>query len=187
MSDRSAVSDAALLRRLADESELRDLIHRYAFGLDRHDWVLWRSIFVDEVLIDMSDFTPEPPPRRLPMERYVRSVARMFAGFDATQHFIGTHRFVIDGDTAVITAHMRAEHWLTSGQGGDRYTMYGTYTDECVRTPDGWRLTSVTLRLLREEGNRDVMRLAVAKGRAVMAAWETSQTPQTPQTSTDPV
>ena len=163
-------NDAALLRRLADESELRDLIHRYAFGLDRQDWVLWRSIFVDEVLIDMSDFNPDPPPRRLAIEKHVRFVRTMFAGFDATQHFMGSHRFAIDGDNAVITAHMRAEHWLTSGQGGDRYTMYGTYTDECVRTADGWRLTSVTLRLLREEGNRDVMRLAMAKGRAATEA-----------------
>ena len=163
-------TDASLLRRLADESELRDLIHRYAFGLDRQDWELWRSIFVDEVLIDMSDFNPDPPPRRLAIEKHVRFTKTMFAGFDATQHFMGSHRFAIDGDNAVITAHMRAEHWLTSGQGGDRYTMYGTYTDECVRTADGWRLTSVTLRLLREEGNRDVMRLAMAKGRAATEA-----------------
>ena len=158
-----------LLRRLADESDLRELIHRYAFGLDQQDWVLWRSIFVDEVLIDMSDYNPDPPPRRLPMEKHVRFTKRLFAGFDATQHFMGSHRFAIDGDTAVITAHMRAEHWLTSGQGGDKYTMFGTYTDECVRTPDGWRLTSVTLRLLREEGNRDVMRLALERGRAATA------------------
>lgn len=148
------------LQRLFDESELRDLIHRYALALDRRDWGLWRSIFTDEVRFDMSDFQPDPPPRVLPVERYVRSMQRLFASFDATQHFIGTHRYEIDGDRAVITAHMRAEHWLTSGQGGDRYTMYGTYTDECVRTPEGWKLTSVTLRLLREEGNRHLMHLA---------------------------
>ena len=38
--------------------------------------------------------------------------------------------------------------------------MYGTYTDECVRTPDGWRISGVTLPLVRQEGNREVMRLA---------------------------
>ena len=50
----------ALLQRLADESDLRDLIHRYAFGLDTKDWVLWRSVFADEVVMDMSDYQPEP-------------------------------------------------------------------------------------------------------------------------------
>ncbi len=150
----------ATVRRLADESELRDLIHRYAFALDNQDWALWRSIFVDEVVIDMSDFEPEPPPRLLPIDKHVRAVERMFAAFDATQHFLGSHRYAIDGDHAVITAHMRAEHWLTSGQGGDKYTMFGTYTDECQRTPEGWKLTKVKLALIREEGNRHIMRLA---------------------------
>jgi len=43
--------------------------------------------------------------------------------------------------------------------------MYGTYTDECVRTADGWRISSVKLSLLREDGNRHVMRLAARRGR----------------------
>ena len=155
-----------LLRRLADESELRDLIHRYAFGLDERDWTLWRSVFADEVVIDMSDYRPEPPPRLATADQVVHSAQTLFAGFEATQHFIGTHRFEIDGDEAVITAHMRAEHWLATGRGGDRYTMYGTYTDDCIRTTDGWRITRVKLSLLREEGNRQVMRSAFERGRA---------------------
>ena len=36
------------MQRLADESDLRDLIHRYALGLDTRDWALWRSTFTDE-------------------------------------------------------------------------------------------------------------------------------------------
>ncbi len=155
--------DPARIQRLVDEADLRDLIHRYAFGLDTQDWALWRSIFVDEVLIDMTDFSPLPIPRRIPIEKHVRAVERMFANFEATQHFIGSHRYAIEGDEAVITAHMRAEHWISSGQGGDRYTMYGTYTDKCVRTDEGWRITAVKLALLREEGNRHIMHLATQR------------------------
>ena len=158
----------AELQRLLDESDLRDLIHRYAFGLDRRDWELWRSVFADEVTMDMSDYQPEPPPRPAPADRVVQNAQVLFAGFDASQHFMGSHRYEIDGDTAVITAHMRAEHWATSGQGTDKYTMFGTYTDECVRTDAGWKLTKVTLRLLREEGNRHVMRVALARGRTAL-------------------
>lgn len=152
-------------QRLLDESDLRDLIHRYAFGLDTQDWALWRSVFTDQVVMDMSDYQPEPPPQPRSADSVVRSTATMFAGFDGTQHLIGSHRFEIAGDTALITAHMRAEHWLSSGQGDDRYTMYGTYFDECVRTADGWKLSKVTLRLIREEGNRHLMRVAVRRGK----------------------
>jgi SnoaL-like domain len=155
------------LQRPVDESELRNLVFGYAFGLDRRDWELWRSVFTDEVVMDMTDYQPEPPPRPVPADRVVGAMRRLFAGFDATQHFIATPHCEVAGDTAVVTAHMRAEHWLTSGQGGDRYTMYGTYTDRCVRTPAGWRIAAVTLRLLREEGNRQVMDHAAARGRAL--------------------
>ena len=166
------------LQRLLDERDLGELIHRYAMGLDTRDWVLWRSIFTDQIDVDFSDWQPEPPPRRVAADAWVRSAQRLFAGFEATQHFIAPPSCVIAGDRATMTAHMRAEHWLTTGPrepsessseramplGGDRYTMFGTYTDRCVRTPDGWRISAVTLSLVRQEGNRDVMRLAARRG-----------------------
>ena len=95
--------DADALQRLSDESDLRDLIHRYALGLDTRNWELWRSAFTDDVIIDTSDYEPEPPPRRLPVDAYVSFTSRLFAGFEATQHLIGSHRFEIDGDSATIT------------------------------------------------------------------------------------
>ena len=168
-SARSSPMEEPQLQRLVDESDLRDLIHRYALGLDTQDWDLWRSIFTDEVTLDLTDYEPEPAPRPLPVDLHLRYAQRLFAGFDATQHFISTHRFAINGDAAIITAHMRAEHWVTSGQGGDRYTMYGTYTDACIRTTDGWRISAVKLALLREEGNRHLMRFAAQRGRARLA------------------
>ena len=152
-----------VLQRLADEAELRDLIHRYAFGLDTEDWELWRSVFADQVAIDLTDFQPGPIPEPIDADIHVRGARRLFANLDASQHFIGTHRFEIDGDRAVIKAHMRAEHWLSSGEGGDRYTMFGTYTDECIRTPDGWKMTRVKLALLHQEGNRHLMHLALTR------------------------
>ena len=117
----------------------------------------------------MSDYQPEPPPRLAAAERVVRSAEVLFAGFEATQHFIGTQRYELSGDSAIITAHMRAEHWLATGKGADRYTMFGTYVDHCSRTDSGWKMTHVKLRLLREEGNREVMRQALVRGRAATA------------------
>ena len=58
---------------------------------------------------------------------------------------------------------------LHTGQGGDRYTMYGTYFDDAVRTDDGWKLVVVRLRLLREEGNRALMREAVRRGKRLIS------------------
>ncbi len=41
-------------------------------------------------------------------------------------------------------AHVRAEHWLPSGE-PNRWLVVGFYDNEAVRTPDGWRLSSVRL------------------------------------------
>ncbi len=153
------------LQRLIDESDLRDLIHRYAFGLDREDWVLWRSVFADEVTMDMRDYSGGPEPRPVDADKIVSGIQALFAGLDGSQHFMGSHRYAIEGDTATITAHMRAEHWLTNDGGGDKYTMFGTYTDTAIRTDDGWKLTGVTLNLIRQEGNRSLMKRAATLGR----------------------
>jgi len=112
-----------LLQRLIDESDLRDLIHRYAFGLDHEDWVLWRSVFTDTVTMDMTDYQPGRPVKPGSADRVVAGIQALFAGLDGSQHFIGSHRYSIDGDRATITAHMRAAHWMTSDAGGDRYTI----------------------------------------------------------------
>jgi len=159
-----------VLQRLVDESDLRDLLHRYAFGLDHEDWELWRSVFADEVTMDMSDYQPEPPPRPAAADLVVANARVLFAGLERSQHFMGSHRYEIDGDRATITAHMRAEHWLHTGLGGDKYTMFGTYTDDAIRTAGGWKLVRVRLRLLREEGNRHLMREAVRRGKRTFAA-----------------
>ena len=56
----------------------------------------------------MSDYQPEPPPRPAPADRVVANARVLFAGLERSQHFIGSHRYAIDGDRATITAHMRA-------------------------------------------------------------------------------
>ncbi len=158
------------IQRLLDESDLRDLLHRYAFGLDREDWVLWRSVFADEVTMDMRDYSGGPDPRPVESDKIVAGIQTLFAGLDGSQHFMGSHRYEIDGDRATITAHMRAEHWLTNDGGGDKYTMFGTYTDEAIRTDEGWKLTSVRLNLIRQEGNRSLMKRAAKVGEAKLGS-----------------
>jgi 3-phenylpropionate/cinnamic acid dioxygenase small subunit len=157
------------LARLRDDAELRDLLDRYAQALDARDWSLWQSVFGEEVLLDLSDYEPDPPPEARPTARHLEYVKRLFAGFDATQHLIANARFTLEGARARGVAHMRAEHWVTTAQGGDRYSMFGRYHVECVRLPQGWRIERLKLELLREEGNRHVMRLAARRGRERLA------------------
>jgi hypothetical protein len=115
--------------------------------------------------MDMGDFQPEPPCLPELGEPIVKNAGVRFDGLDRSQHFIDSHRYEINGDRATIMAHMRAGHSLHTGQGGDRDTVFGTYTDDAIRTPDGRKLVRVKLAPLPEEGKCSVKHEATRRGR----------------------
>lgn len=152
---------------MTDREEIVDVLSSYATGLDARDWVLWRSVFVDEVVFDLSSWHGIAP-RLLNTDRVVRAQAKMFAELSVTQHFLTNHRIRIDGDRARAQAHMRAEHWLANPgiEGTDRYTMFGYYDDRLIRTAAGWKIAEMQLNVTRTEGNRWVMDEAQRRARA---------------------
>ncbi len=127
------MTTAEQLQLLIDRAEISDVVHRYATGLDTHDWPLLRSIFTDEIDVDMSSIGMRPG--RMKADDWVESARVLFAGFDATQHLSANHVHDIRGDEATCTSYMRAEHFVLNNEGENYYTMGGYYVDELVRTP----------------------------------------------------
>lgn len=164
------------LQTLLDRAAIVDVISNYATGLDARDWVLWRSIFLDEVTFDLSAWSGQSA-RPMQTDRVVRAQARIFAELSVTQHFMTNHRITIEGDNARCCAHMRAEHWLdpiplargiktSEDPQSYRYTMFGHYDDKLVRTADGWKIREMQLKVTRTEGPRWVMDEASRRARA---------------------
>jgi len=162
------------IQEISDRLEIIDVLSNYATGLDARDWTLWRSVFVDELEFDLSAWHGVAP-RMLNADGIVRNQARTFAELSETQHFFTNHRVTLDGDKAQVYAHMRAEHWLDgasepgsvgSTEGTLRYTMFGYYDHDMVRTDDGWKISRMRLVVTRTEGNRWVMEEATRRARA---------------------
>jgi hypothetical protein len=164
------------IRYLLDRAAIIDVMSNYATGLDARDWVLWRSVFVDEVVFDLSVWSGQKP-RLLQVDRVVSEQARIFDELSVTQHFFTNHRVTVSGDTARCRMHMRAEHWLkpiplSEGVGTsedalhDRYTMFGYYDDKLIRTNEGWKIQEMQLKVTRSEGPRSVMDQAARRARA---------------------
>ena len=152
---------------MSDRDDIVAVLTNYATGLDARDWELWRSVFLDEVVFDLSSWNGVAP-RPLETDRVVRAQARIFAELVETQHFFTNHQIVIVGDRARAQMHMRAEHWLADPgiEGTDRYTMFGYYDDRLVNTADGWKIAEMQLNVTRAEGNRWVMEEAERRARA---------------------
>jgi len=67
------------------------------------------------------------------------------AGYTVTQHLLGTIDIEVTGETATMNTYLHATHVLPNGSID---VANGTYADEVVKTPDGWRIRSRTLTLI---------------------------------------
>jgi len=146
-----------------DRTQIVETIYCYATGVDTRDWALYRSIFTDEIEVDFSSYDGNPP-RRMRADDWVKGVAPLFEGLDATQHSMTNPRVKIEGDRATCVMYMQAVHFLANKAGDAEFTLGGYYTDELVKAPSGWKLCGVKLTVLWSRGNRAIMDMAVRRG-----------------------
>lgn len=154
---------------MSDRDELVELLALYATIPDTRSWDdLPRRVFTDEVTFDFESVTGRPAMTVSP-EQFAAMLAPVFRQYAATHHAITNHLVTIDGDTARIRAHIKAEHWIPpalANGGPSCWMLVGFYDDEAVRTTAGWRLSRVKLSITYEE-HPEVRTLA---GQAAAAA-----------------
>lgn len=153
-----APSTATTLQDLIDRAAVFDVLLNYATGVDRRDWNLYRSIFIDEVYFDFS--TWRGVKMTMPAEDWVAEVKDTLGCFDATQHNITNPVITLDGDEATVTAYIVARHHFA----GEMQTVAGFYTHRLVRTDAGWKIAACTLVITWEEGDRTLFERAHAAG-----------------------
>lgn len=140
-------------------------VYSYAKGIDTRDWALYRSIFAGEVAMDFQSWNGIAP-HRIAADALVANVSAYFAGLDATQHVMTNPQVHINGDRASCVVYMQAEHFLDDQTPSRRFVIGGFYTNELVRTADGWKLVSVKLTVLWTSGDRSFMEDAHIRGMA---------------------
>ena len=151
-----------------DRLDIMELLARYGAGLDARDWGLWRDVFTDQALFDLSSWN-RLTPERVDTSRVVRAQARVFAELAVTQHMMSNFR--ISGETeskARAIAVMRAEHWIRVSSDSDemkRYTMFGYYDDRVVKQGGIWKIDEMHLNVTKTEGERWVMQEAERRAR----------------------
>ena len=179
------------LRDLVDRAVISDTLLAYATGVDRRDWALYRSIFCDEVKMDISSWSPAKGTYRI--DDWMAAVRESIVCFDATAHVLTDHVITLDGDRATAVAHMTATHYLEahlglqSGSGkvlvhgapalgsdtgavgngrliGEIHMIGGFYTGQLVRAGDRWKIAEWTLMVTWEQGNRSLFEKAKALG-----------------------
>jgi 3-phenylpropionate/cinnamic acid dioxygenase small subunit len=152
--------DESKLRLLLDRMEIGDTVHRYASGIDMRDWNLYRSCFTDDIELDFSSADPAMP-TAIKADEWVNFVRAALGGFESTQHISSNHVITVKGDEAGCVSYMQATHYLPNDRGDNSFTLGGYYTDNLVRTSNGWKIKKRRLTVTWSAGNRSVMELAL--------------------------
>jgi hypothetical protein len=152
-----------------DRADLLELFGRYADIADLKEYdELPGLVFTDPLTLDFSSVV-DTPPMTVPLADYLDVLRASFAGFAATHHAITGHVVDIDGDSAKLHAHVRADHWLPdelADGGPNHWLVVGFYDNEAVRTADGWRFNRVKLTAAYQE-NPHLSGVAMAAAQAV--------------------
>jgi hypothetical protein len=154
-----------------DKLAVTETVYRYATGVDRRDWTLYRSLFGDTVTIDFSSFGPnQPPPRVMSADDWVAGIVPLFTGLAATQHSMTNPLAVVDGDVATITMYMQAHHVYDPDDPASWYTVGGYYDDTLARVDSRWLLTSVRLTVTWRAGDPGIIELARVEGNQLLGS-----------------
>ena len=136
-------------------------------AIDLRDWQAVRDAFADHVDIDYSSLFGAPA-ATVSSDEHVGGWRSFGGAFDATQHLTGP--FVTsEREGAVLgSTSVRAYHRIAGAPGGDTWIVAGLYHVRFVHRRAGWRIIGLTLKVIYQDGNLDLPRIAQARAAAPM-------------------
>ncbi|MFZ0906725.1 MAG: nuclear transport factor 2 family protein [Mycobacterium sp.] len=116
-----------------DREDVADALLRYATGIDRRDWTLFRSIFTEDCELDYGEVGTW---KGADAVTEFMQQAHALAGH--TMHRLTNQVITVDGDSAQARTYVDALIMLADNNSG--VNAAGFYDDELVRTEQGWQI-----------------------------------------------
>ena len=131
-----------------DVAELRALAESYAHGADRRDRDAFLSAFHPDARLLVFTNSDDDEPRGVREgHEALGAIPDMLSRYDKTFHFLGNHRYSVDGDTASGEVYCMAHHMTTDIHGATDFVMLIRYLDSYRRDPGGaWRISEREVR-----------------------------------------
>lgn len=146
-------TETGSLAALLDERDIVAVVSRYCRALDTKDWPLLDDVFVADATAQLGQ-----PDTLVGRDAVVERITNALDKMDTTQHLVGNHEVVLDGDLATHRCYLQAQHVRESVGGDPHYIVAGQYDDRFVRTSHGWRIAHRTLNVMWTAGNLAVSR-----------------------------
>jgi hypothetical protein len=139
--------DNALLQRLLDIEEIKQLKARYFRCMDQKNWDGWRDVFARDAVLEV----PEANMVTSGRDAIIESVSGLLTGARTVHHGHMPEIEVTGAGTARGTWAMFDYVEWPAPDGGDRIGLqgYGHYVEEYVREDGQWRISRSRLVRLR--------------------------------------
>jgi hypothetical protein len=116
-----------------DQLAIADVIMRYASGIDKHDWGLFRTCFTKDCVLDYGEIGSWHG-----VDDFTAYNERAHRGFGATLHRITN--IVIDGGASQARARSYVDAVLYSPEGELRAQARGFYDDRLTTAEGAWKI-----------------------------------------------
>lgn len=117
--------------------------------LDQRQWNRLADVFAPDAVAYRGEQTG-----LVAIERGIRA---SLGGCGPSQHLLGNHRVVVDGDRAHSITKVRVLHIGKANRSQSTFECLGDYHDEFVRTPAGWRIMRRRFDVQIRLGDADVL------------------------------
>lgn len=135
---------------LIDESDIIQLLTRYAWCVDDKRWEDWAACFTDDTIVTM------PFASHTGRADLADWGQRALEPFEITHHMSTNFDIVIDGDHARGRSKFQAVHVPSGAHTDQHFIESGLYRWEFVRTPIGaWLISSCTIEVSWTAGKDD--------------------------------
>lgn len=114
-----------------DRQDITDVLVRYATGIDRRDWPLFRTVFSDDCELDYGEIGTWNG-----VDAVTEFMDQSHATAGHTMHRMTNHVITVDGDGAAARTYVDA--LIMFGDNKSGVNAVGFYDDDLVRTNAGW-------------------------------------------------
>jgi 3-phenylpropionate/cinnamic acid dioxygenase small subunit len=118
---------------MTDRQDISDVLIRYATGIDRRDWSLFRTVFADDCELDYGEIGTWNG-----VDAVTEFMEQAHAMAGHTLHRLTNQAITLDGDKATARTYIDGLIMFADNDSG--VNAVGFYDDELVRTGDGWRI-----------------------------------------------
>jgi 3-phenylpropionate/cinnamic acid dioxygenase small subunit len=118
---------------MTEREDISELLVRYATGIDRRDWALFRTVFTEDCELDYGEIGSWTG-----VDEVTEFMEKVHAMAGHTLHRLSNQAITVNGETAVARTYVDALIMATDNQTG--VNGIGFYDDDIVRTADGWRI-----------------------------------------------